>query len=72
LSVVSRIGKKIGENHEEQLRVILEYVRDGFDKLDGGELDAFELDELIHRYKRSTQKLWSFCGSSASGWSEQR
>ena len=45
----------IGEYHEEQLRLLLEHVRDGFDKLDRGELDPFELDELIHRYKRSAQ-----------------
>jgi hypothetical protein len=56
--------KMIGECHEEQLRLLLEHVRDGFDELDRGELDRFELDELIHRYKRSAQKLWSFCGSS--------
>ena len=29
--------------------------------MDAGELDAFELDELIHRYKRSTRELWKFC-----------
>jgi hypothetical protein len=39
---------------------------DAAQKLDGGELDPFGLDELIHRYKRSAQKLWSFCGSSGS------
>ena len=36
-------------------------VREGFRKLDAGEMDAFELDELIHRYKRSTKELWKFC-----------
>jgi hypothetical protein len=60
--------KMIGEYHEQQLRLLLEHVRDGFDQLDAGELDPFELDELIHRYQRSAQKLWSFCGSSGSGW----
>jgi hypothetical protein len=60
--------KMIGEYHQEQLRLLLEHVRDGFNKLDVGELDPFDLDELIHRYKRSAQKLWSFCGSSGSGW----
>jgi hypothetical protein len=58
----------IGEYHEQQLRLLLEHVREGLRKLDADELDPFELDELIHRYKRSTQKLWSFCGSSGSGW----
>ena len=47
--------------HEEQLLKLLEHVREGFCKLDAGEMDAFELDELIHRYKRSTKELWKFC-----------
>jgi hypothetical protein len=42
--------------------------RDGFVRLDAGEIDAFELDELIHRYKRSARELWKFCGSSGSEW----
>lgn len=58
----------IDQYHEQQLRLLLEHVREGFDQLDAGELDPFELDELIHRYKRSAQKLWTFCGSSGSGW----
>jgi hypothetical protein len=52
--------------HEEQLLKLLEYVRDGFRELDGGEMDAFELDELIHRYKRSTKELWKFCQITGS------
>jgi hypothetical protein len=58
----------IGEYHEEQLRLLLDRVRDGFAKMDAGEIDPFDLDELIHHYKRSAQKLWSFCGSSGGAW----
>ena len=47
--------KTIGAYHEVQLRLLLEHVRDGFRRLDAGEIDAFELDELIHRYKRSAR-----------------
>ncbi len=57
----------ISEYHEQQLRLLLERVRDGFARLDAGEIDAFDLDELIHRYKRSAQKLWSFCSTTGSG-----
>jgi hypothetical protein len=57
----------IGAYHDEQLRGLLEHVREGFARLDGGEIDAFELDELIHRYKRSA-RVWKFCGSSGSDW----
>ncbi len=48
--------------HEEQLRVLLDRVREGFASLDAGEIDAFELDALIHHYSRSAQELWKFCG----------
>ena len=58
----------IGEYHEQQLRLLLDRVRDGFAKMDAGEIDPFGLDELIHHYKRSAQKLWSFCGSGGGAW----
>lgn len=58
----------VGEYHEQQLRELLERVREGFARLDRGEIDPFELDDLIHRYKRAAQKLWSFCGSSGADW----
>ena len=58
----------IGEYHEQQLRGLLEHVRDGLRQLDAGEIDPFDLDELIHHYTRSAQNLWSFCGSSGGQW----
>ena len=58
----------IGRYHEEQLGLLLEHVREGFARLDAGEIDAFDLDELIHRYKRSARELWKFCGQSGSDW----
>jgi hypothetical protein len=39
----------IADYHEQQLLALLEHVRDGFTRLDRSEIDAFELDELIHR-----------------------
>lgn len=54
--------------HETQLRVLLEHLRAGFQRLDAGEIDAFELDDLIHHYKKSAAALWSFCGSSGGAW----
>ena len=56
----------IGRYHEQQLRDLLDHVRAGFARLDAGEIDAFELDELIHRYKRSARELWKFCGQTGS------
>jgi hypothetical protein len=58
----------IGAYHEEQLLGELEHVRDGFALLDAREIDAFELDDLIHRYKRAARELWKFCGQSGAAW----
>ncbi len=56
----------VGAYHQEHLRSLLEHVREGFTKLDAGEVDEFELDDLIHRYKRAAKQLWLFCGSTGS------
>ena len=50
--------------HRDQLRGLLEHVRDGFAQLDAGEIDAFELDDLIHRYKRGSRAVEVLC----AGW----
>jgi hypothetical protein len=50
--------------HEAELAKLIERVRAGIARYDAGEIDAFELDDLIHHYKRATQKLWSFCTGS--------
>jgi hypothetical protein len=54
--------------HQTQLRALLERVRDGLARLDAGEIDEFDLDDLIHHYKRSATELWKFCGSSGGQW----
>ncbi|MGA8724604.1 MAG: hypothetical protein WB565_06150 [Acidimicrobiales bacterium] len=58
----------IGAYHQDQLRGLLEHVRAGFVRLDAHEIDEFDLDDLIHHYKRSATELWKFCGSSGGQW----
>lgn len=53
--------------HEARLADLLERVREGFERYDSGELDAFELDELIHRYKKAARELWKFCADMTGG-----
>lgn len=48
--------------HEAQLGKLLERVGDGFRQYGQGEIDVFELDALIHHYKRAARELWKFCG----------
>jgi hypothetical protein len=61
-------GELVAAYHRAQLRGLLEHVRDGFAQLDGGEIDEFDLDDLIYHYKRSAAELWKFCGSSGRQW----
>ena len=61
-----RAAEFIAGYHRDQLRGLLEHVRDGFAQLDAGEIDAFELDDLIHRYKRAARELWKFCAPGGS------
>jgi hypothetical protein len=58
----------IAAYHRAELRTLLEHVRTGFIRLDAGSIDEFELDDLIHHYKRSANELWKFCGSSGGRW----
>ena len=50
--------------HEAELGKLIERLRAGIARYDAGVIDAFELDDLVHHYKRATQKLWSFCVGS--------
>ena len=50
----------VGAYHEAELARLIDHVREGLERYDAGEIDAFELDELIDHYKRATQKLWCF------------
>jgi hypothetical protein len=58
----------IAAYHQDQLRLLLEHVRDGFSQLDSGVIDEFDLDDLIYRYKRAAGELWKFCGSAGGQW----
>lgn len=54
--------------HEQQLRELLERVRDGLARLEHGEIDVFEVDALIERYDLAARKLSAFCGSTGGDW----
>ena len=47
--------------HEEQLGELLRHVRLALDGIQAGELDAFEVDELVFQYSRAAKELWKFC-----------
>ena len=47
--------------HEEQLGELVRHVELAVTQFQAGELDAFEVDELIFQYSRAAKELWKFC-----------
>jgi hypothetical protein len=56
----------VGAYHEAELAKLIGRMREGLVRYDGGEIDAFEFDEIVHHYKRAAQKLWGFCVGSGN------
>jgi hypothetical protein len=52
--------------HQARLADLLDHVRAGFARFDAGEVDAFGLDEVIHRYQVAARELWKFCSVSGA------
>ena len=52
--------------HETCLGELVAHVADAIDRYRAGELDAFEADQVIHRYHRAARKLWSYCQVSGA------
>lgn len=42
------------------------HVAEAVDRHRAGELDAFEVDEVIHHYHKAARKLWTYCQTSGA------
>ena len=51
----------VAEFHEARLAELVEHVGDAVDGFRAGELDAFEVDQVIFQYGRAAKELWKFC-----------
>lgn len=47
--------------HQARLGELVQHVGVAVDRFRGGELDAFEVDEVIFQYSRAAKELWKFC-----------
>lgn len=47
--------------HEEQLGELVRQVQLAIERFQAGELNTFEVDELIFQYSRAAKELWKFC-----------
>ena len=51
----------IAAYHEEQLGELVRRVELAIERFEEGEIDAFEVDEVIFQYSRAAKELWKFC-----------
>lgn len=51
----------VAEYHQARLAELVGRVGDAVDRFRAGELDAFEVDQVIFQYSRAAKELWKFC-----------
>jgi hypothetical protein len=56
----------VGTYHEAKLAELIEHLRDALGRYDAGEIDGFDLDDVIHQYTRAARELWKFCVGGGS------
>lgn len=47
--------------HEAELSGLVAHVGEVIDKFRAGEIDAFDVDQVLFRYSRAAKELWKFC-----------
>lgn len=47
--------------HEAQLAGLVELVGSAVDRFRSGQIDAFDVDQVLFQYARAAKELWKFC-----------
>ena len=47
--------------HEAKLAELLAHVAEAIDRFRSGELEVFDVDEVLFQYSRAAKELWKFC-----------
>jgi hypothetical protein len=47
--------------HQGELKSLLARVAEAVDRYREGELDAFDLDQVLFQYSRAAKDLWKYC-----------
>lgn len=53
--------EKVAFYHEAQLEDLVRRVAAEVDRFRAGEVDAFDVDQVIFQYSRAAKELWKFC-----------
>jgi hypothetical protein len=51
----------VAKYHGAQLELLVARVGDAIDRHRAGDLDAFDVDEVLFQYSRAAKELWKFC-----------
>jgi hypothetical protein len=51
----------VASYHGEQLAELVDHVGKAIDRHRAGELNAFEVDQVLFQYSRAAKELWKFC-----------
>ena len=53
--------------HEAQLAGLVEHIGSAVDRFRSGQMDAFDVDQVLFQYARAAKELWKFLQSGRSG-----
>lgn len=51
----------VAEYHQAELGSLLTRVAEAVDRYREGELDAFDVDQVLFQYSRAAKELWKYC-----------
>ena len=51
----------IAEYHQAELGSLLAHVAEAVDRYREGEIDAFDVDQVLFQYSRAAKELWKYC-----------
>lgn len=51
----------VADYHHAQLEELVARVGEAVDRHRAGELDAFDVDQVLFQYSRAAKELWKFC-----------
>ena len=54
-------SEAVAAYHGAALAELVAHVAEAIDRFRAGELDAFEVDQILFQYSRSAKELWKFC-----------
>jgi hypothetical protein len=51
----------VADYHHAQLGELVARIGEAVDRYRAGELDAFDVDQVLFQYSRAAKELWKFC-----------